>query len=383
MAIPDTKRLIRKTVSLGAIREKEIPRPHIGLAQIAPFLNVPTDDVIFSYLKDTSQETLAPARAQDAESRLRQNDTFLFGDGKASLIDWAYKNKYTASDVMNYRDDIEAAAALPQTSTGQISRSQTAADQFRKRVVRDDNSRKQGLDDRLEWLIMTGFDLGVITYNDGHVIFQTNFQRPAGQHQQAPASAVLWDAGVDHDPVGDIRAMNNYMFTTYGIKLRKALISTKAINTVWKSKFWTATLFPVGIVGTAAAPLNLDYLAPAWDEQAAIALLQRATGVTFQVYDSFYKTRAIGSTTITNQRFTSERDIIFYPDMADLAEIDNTEIGFAKTLTSPHPEGNWQAGFYEWEEEFTDPWMHVRGSGIKAFPIFPYLKYTYSMRVLS
>jgi hypothetical protein len=52
------------------------------------------------------------------------------------------------------------------------------------------------------------------------------------------------------------------------------------------------------------------------------------------------------------------------------------------TLTSPHPEGNWQPGYYEWEDEQRDPWMQVRGTGIKAFPVFPYMEYTYTMTVL-
>lgn len=385
MPLADTQRIIKKVTSLGTIREKPLPNEHIGISQIAPFLSVPTDDVIFNYIRETAQDTLAPARAQDAESRLRQSDSFLYGDGKASLIDWAHKNRYVVSDVMTYQDDLQQAAAAPLTTSGQPTRSSNAVAQFRARVARDDASRKKGLDDRLEWLIMTAFDTGVITYNDGKIIFQVDFQRPAGQFRQAPTggqSQTLWDAGVDHDPIGNIKAMNTFMFNTYGIRLRKALISTRILNTVMLSKYWNATLLPL-VGGTPSSPLALDYLAPmSWDEQAALALLAQRTGVQFQIYDGFYRTRPIGSTTATINRFTSDRDIFFYPDMADLAEIDNTELGFAKTLTSPHPEGNWQSGFYEWEDETTDPWMHVRGSGIKAFPVFPYLKYTYSMRVL-
>jgi hypothetical protein len=54
-------------------------------------------------------------------------------------------------------------------------------------------------------------------------------------------------------------------------------------------------------------------------------------------------------------------------------------LGFGKTLTSPHPEGNWQSGFYEWERETEDPWGTDRGTGIKAFPVFPYMQYTFTM----
>ena len=74
--------------------------------------------------------------------------------------------------------------------------------------------------------------------------------------------------------------------------------------------------------------------------------------------------------------------MILFPSTGDLGEIDDTQIGFAKTLTAPHPEGNWSSGFYEWEDETRDPWMHVKGSGVKAFPVFPYMEYTYSFDVL-
>ena len=97
-------RLVRKEVALGSIRERPIPGDHIGLNQIAPFLGVDSDDVIFEYIGNNIQETLAPARAEDAESELAQKDMFMGGEGRASIIDWALKDRYIASDVTRYRD---------------------------------------------------------------------------------------------------------------------------------------------------------------------------------------------------------------------------------------------------------------------------------------
>jgi hypothetical protein len=110
--------------------------------------------------------------------------------------------------------------------------------------------------------------------------------------------------------------------------------------------------------------------------------VEQATGITFTVYDGFWRSRPIGGQTFTRNRFTPDNQLILAPSEGDLGEIDDTEVGFAKTLTSPHPEGNWSSGYYEWEDETKDPWMHVRGSGIKAFPVFPYMEYTYTMTVL-
>jgi hypothetical protein len=174
--------------------------------------------------------------------------------------------------------------------------------------------------------------------------------------------------------------MQDTMYNLYGVRPSRAICSKKFLNTFWKSaKFTALTGLVVG--GTPSSPIDPNYLLPGWSPQAAISAVEAATGVTFQVYDSVYRTRPIGSTTWTNNRFTTESHVIFLPNEADMGEIDDTMIGFAKTLTSPHPEGEWSSGFYEWEDEKRDPWMHVRGSGIKAFPVFPYMEYTYSWNV--
>ena len=109
-------RLVRKEVSLGAIRELPVPEQRIGL-QIAPFHSVDTDDVIFDYIKGGLQEGLAPARAEDAEAELGQKDDLIYGSGRAAIIDWAFKDKYTASDVTRYRDDLRLAQLLEGANT--------------------------------------------------------------------------------------------------------------------------------------------------------------------------------------------------------------------------------------------------------------------------
>src|SRR5690242_13712552 len=173
-------RLVRKEVSLGSIREKLPPANHLGL-QIAPFLDVATDDVIFDYIKNNVQEGLAPARAEDAEAELAQKDEMTWGQGRAALIDWALKDKYTASDVTRYREDLllqQAAAGI----TSQLSLNfagRTAAD-FEARLARDEALRRRKLDNRIESLIMGGLADGTYAYNDGKIKFTVNYGRPAG-----------------------------------------------------------------------------------------------------------------------------------------------------------------------------------------------------------
>lgn len=372
-------RLVRKEVALGAVREIQPPQDHIGLAQIAPFLDVESDDVIFDYIKGGLQDGLSPARAEDAEAELSQKDDLTYTQGRAAIVDWSLKDKYTASDVTRYREGLflaqqvqGASGNLPLNFVGRTT------EDFEARLARHDRMRRRRLDNRLEWLIMQSVETGGITYNDGKIKFTVSYGRPGGQTNAAPASG-LYNT-TTFDPIGDINAMNDTMFATYGVRMRRAITSRRVLNTFWKSdRFVARTGLAVASGGTKIDP---NYLLEGWGPTAAQEVIERATGVQFIEYDSVYRSRPVGSTTWTNNRFLSDNKIYFLPDPADLSELDDTQIGFAKMLTSPHPEGDWQSGYYEWEDEKRDPWMHVRGTGLKAFPVFPYLEYSYTMTVL-
>lgn len=376
-------RLVRKEVSLGAIRERPVANNLIGL-QWAPFLDVAADDVIFDYIRGSLQEGLAPARAEDAEAELAQKDDLLFGSGRAALIDWSLKSKYTASDVTRYREALflqQQAQGVNSTQFPAFFNNQRQIDDFNSRVARDDASRKRRLDLRIEWLIMTALETGGIAYNDGKVKFTVDYGRPAGQTNAVPAGG-LWSS-TDCDPIGDLLGVKQYMRDTYGVELTRGLLSTRVVNNLWKSSRFLAAVGVPALGGTPSIPLDPNYLGLAgYNPAGALAIVEQATGINFTIYDAFWRSRAIGGTTWTNNRFFSDDKVLLAPTEGDLGEIDDTDIGFAKTLTSPHPEGNWTSGFYEWEDQTKDPWMHVRGSGVKAFPVFPYMEYTYTLDVL-
>ncbi len=376
-------RLVRKEVSLGALREKLPPTDHIGLAQIAPWLDVESDDVIFDYIGTHMQDGLAPARAEDAESELTQKDIFAYGQGRASVIDWAQKDRYTASEVTRYREDLLVQEGLAGLGTQlAFNYNGRAAAEFQSKVARDDAARRRRLDNRMEWLIMTGFVAGQIAYNDGKIIFSVNYGRPVDQTEVTPAGG-LWSLDTC-DPIGDILAERQKIYDRTGVKPTRGLISEEIVNNLWKSKRFLAAMGLPVVGGTPSSPLDPNYLGlSGYTPQGALAIVEQATGVKFTIYDSVYRTRALGSTTFTNVRFTDKRLVTLFPAEGDLGEIDDTKVGFAKTLTSPHPEGNWQSGWYEWEDTEKDPWQHVRGTGVKAFPVFPYLEYTSTLKVLA
>lgn len=375
-------RLVRKEVALGAIRDVQPRRELIGLREIAPFLDVATDDVIFDYIKGGFQDGLAPARAEDAEAELAQKDELLYGSGRAAVIDWSLKDKYTASDVTRYREGL----ILQQQAQGVLSQLQLNftgrhVEEFQRKLARHDALRRRKLDNRLEWLIMQAVENAGISYNDGKIKFTVSYGRPTNQHNQAPAGG-LWGTSAS-DPIGDILAMQDYMRTTHGVVPKRAFTSPRVLNSMWKSsRFLAAVGVPV-VGGTPSLTLDPNYLGLAgYNPEGAARIVEQATGIRFIPYEGSYRTRPIGSQTFTNNNFLSDNKVFFLPDEADLGEIDDTEIGFAKMLTAPHPEGEWASGFYEWEDEQRDPWVHVRGNGVKAFPVFPYMEFTYTMTVL-
>lgn len=390
-------RLVRREVALGVIRDIVPPQNHLIISTIAPFLEVPTDDVIFQYAQGYT-DGLVPARAEDAESELSQKDDTFLSEGRASLMDWAVKDHYTASDVNRYREwlmiqeQIRDNLVLPLTAN-------SATEGFQAKVARDTARRRRKIDNRLEWLGMTALETGGIAYNDGKVKFAVDFGRPTTQFI-GPGSTLVDPTGQgvpnvtlntsspiksdgSGDPITDFLNIQNWMYEVYGVRISRAITSRRFLSNLWASSKFTAR---AGLITNASStPVDLKYLVDGWSPSAAQALIEAATGIQFIEYDSVYRTRPVGSNTVTNNRFLSQNKIVFLPDDSDLAEFDDTQIGFAKTLTSPHPAGNWTAGYYEWEHDYgVDPWGHDFGTGIKAFPIFLHMDKTlvYTMSAL-
>ena len=385
-------RLIRKEVSLGQIREIEPPQTHLGL-QLVPWLDVPTDDVIFQYLTGDT-DGLAPARAEDAESELAQKDETSLQEGRASLIDWSLKDHYDPSDVNRYRELSRMIQAL---QSGTLPLYVTSAlEDWATKLANDARRRRRKLDNRIEWLIMSALSDSVIAYNDGRIKFSVDYGRPTTQKaghadndlnagtyaRAAVTNGVIDFSGTTHDPIGQFSTIQEFMFDTYQVRIDRVICSKKFLRRFVNSeKFAQRAGLGTAWEGGVAGPPDPLYLVDGWGPDAAVRVVENATGLSFIEYDSVYRTRLIGSNTVTNNRFFPENRILFLPNLQDLAEVDDTEIGFGRTLSSPHPEGNWVSGFYEWEKEDKDPWGTDRGNGVKAFPVFPHMEYTYALDV--
>lgn len=379
-------RLVRQETALGVVREIVPPENHIAL-QLFPFMEVPTDDVIFNYARGIT-DGLAPARAEDAESELAQKDDIFGGEGRASVIDWAVKDHYVASDVSRYREWLAVQEQMRDTQTLPLTVGSMVGE-FNARMARDTLRRRRKLDNRIEWLGMTSLNTGALAYNDGKIKFTVDWMRPAAQQAMTPGSNPFglgafggaWNTTVNNtsDPIGDITKIQNHAFNTYGVRITRALISRQGLNNLMNAAYFAQR---TGLVLNTTTLGDPRYLIDGWGPQAAIAIIQQQTGLTFIEYDSVYRTRSVGSTTVTLNRYVPENRVIFLPDEGDINEFDETGLGLGRFLTSPHPAGNWQPGFYEWEKEFpVDPWGLDAGTGIKTFPVFPHMDYTYTYDV--
>lgn len=383
-------RLVRQEVMLGTVREIVPPQNHIGL-QLFPFMEVPTDDVIFNYALGVT-DGLAPARAEDAESELAQKDDIFAGEGRASVIDWAVKDHYTSSDVSRYREWLRIQEQMRDTGVIPLTTQSMTAD-FAARVARDTVRRRRKLDNRLEWLIMTSLSTGSITYNDGKIKFTVPWGRPANQILTlgtstgvgaTPASyplGGLWSATTS-DPIKDITSIQQHCYDVYGVRITRAIASRRILNSILNSdRFAARSGLVVG--GTPNSTIDPKYLIDGWGPNAAQAIVEQQTGLSFIEYDAVYRTRAVGATTPTVTRFIPDDTIVFLPEESDITEFDDTGLGLGRVLTSPHPAGNWTPGFYAWEKEFgQDPWGMDAGTGIKAFPVFPHMEKTYTLKVV-
>ena len=379
-------RLVRQETALGVVREIVPPENHIAL-QLFPFMDVPTDDVIFEYARGIT-DGLAPARAEDAESELAQKDDIFGGEARASVIDWAVKDHYVASDVSRYRDWLTIMEQMRDAQVLNLTVNSMTSE-FSTKMARDTLRRRRRLDNRIEQLGMTSLSGGVLSYNDGKIKFSVDWGRPTAQSAMAPTTNPLgmgafgsaWNGTANNssDPIGDITKIQQHAWNVYGVKITRALISRQGLNNIMNSALFaqrTGLVLNPGVTPTMGDP---RYLIDGWGPNAAIAIVQQQTGLTFVEYDSVYRTRNIGSTAVTLNRYVPENRVIFLPEESDINEFDETGLGLGRFLTSPHPAGNWTSGFYEWEKEFgVDPWGLDAGTGIKTFPVFPHMDKTYT-----
>jgi hypothetical protein len=358
------RRLVQKDVMLGVLREMEPPQEHIG-ERFLPMQEVANDDVIWDAVKGMTSG-LAPARAMDAEAEIAVRDEVI-GTGKASIIDWSVKDRWNASDVARYREVTEFAGAdaLPRSV-------QAITADWQAKMARATLKRRRQLDNRLEWLRWRAIQDN-LSYNDGKVSFATTYGIPSDQKAVVPS--VTWNNYSTSDPIGNLMAWKELVRNRTGVELREAVVSRKVLY---------AAMLNANFAQLWAGANPFYQLNNSFGLQQATERLQQATDINFTVFDASYRTRAFGSTTITNTRFTDERDIYLFPGSDEITSYSggNNGLGLGNVLTSPHPEGNWASGFYEWEQERRDPWGLDQGSGIKAFPVLWAPEILFSARVL-
>ncbi|AKC02747.1 major capsid protein [Gordonia phage Gmala1] len=370
------KELMARRVHLGIVRELTPPEGNIGL-NFVPFMDVEADDVIMDYLRGTGSG-LAPAVSPDAEAELFQDSDDVTGQIKASIMDWRLKSRYSATDIHQYfeakqvlEDAAKNGTTIPTTTLGSLTK------KIDNKVARDTVRRKQALDNRIEWLIMKGLVDARIQYDDGKIKFDVDFKRPAGNVKVDGVGGVDLDYSSDtHDPINQIIAQKQAAFDDHGVDLSRMLVSRKFANSLFKSsKFMPRTGF------APSAGVDPKYVLEGWGPKAAIDIIQRECDVELIINDNVFRQRNPLTGVIQNVRYQPENEVLFLPNEAQIAAYDDTELGFGKILTSPHPMNDFNPGWYAWETETTDPWVRFVGTGIKAFPVLPHMELTYKWTV--
>ena len=371
----DYDRIVRKEASLGFIRQLAPPEDHLW-PKLIPMMDVPTDDFVFDYIEPDITSGLASARAQDAESELVQHDFWAGGQGRASIMDWANKDTYSDTAVVHYRDAQAIAQAMNASGAQLPTTVAQNVNHLPTKIARHARQRVQRFHNRFEEIFTKSLVNSEYTYNDGRMGFTIPWGRPAGQTDQTPESGTY--AADTHDPVNDFLAVGQYMFDTHGITIDRVIGSRKALSSFYKSsKFRLLTGFAPG-AGVGESDMN--YLVKGWGPRAAMEFVAEQTGITPIVHDSVYRTRNADGT-VTATRYLPEDTLIFLPAASSISEIDSTGLGFGRVCTAPHIEGNMQSGFYEWEQLQRDPWQLTVGTGIKAFPVLPYMHFTYTLKL--
>jgi hypothetical protein len=301
------------------------------------------------------------------------------------VIDWSLKDHYDASDVNRARSFQRIAEAMQAGTLPMLVTS--ALQDWNTKVANDRKLRRRKLDNRREWLIINAIFNNQIVYNDGKIKFTVAYDRPANQSggnaafDLAPAGITdgTWDiSGVTFDPIRTFTELSQWFYDTYGVRLGSVIGGKKIFNRFWSSEKFSqrAGLGAAYTAAGAAVAPDLLYSTAGWSPSAARQVVEQTCDITFKEYDAVYRTRAQGSNTVNVNRFSQANRLVLLPKMEDMAEIATTELGFGKTLTSPHPEGNWTSGYYEWEQSTKDPWGQDVGNGVKMFPVFPHLQYT-------
>lgn len=371
----DYDRIVRKEASLGFIRQLQPPEDHLW-PTLTPLMDVPTDDFVFDYVEPDITSGLVPARAQDAESELAQHDFFAGGQGRASVIDWAVKDTYSATDVVNYRDAQNIVNTLSASSAQVPTTVSANANDLPAKMARHAAKRVRKIHNRFENIVTESLVTGKYEYSDGRMSFAVDWGRPANQQDVTPESGSY--AGDAHDPINDWLAVQQYMFDNFGVTVDRVIGSRKAFSSFYKSSKFR--LLTGHAPGAGVGNDDMSYLMPGWGPRAAVNFVEEQTGIKPIIHDSVYRVRNADGT-VTATRYLPEDRLIFLPSAASITDIDSTPLGFGKICTSPHIEGGMTAGFYEWEQNQVDPWQLSAGTGIKAFPVLPHMDMTYTLKL--
>ena len=325
--------LMDKKTMLEVVREL-LPSDDFVGTTILPMKDEATEKVMADLILTNSG--IANYRAADAEAELKGKD--ILQQIILEIADIAKKERFNTTDVQAIRE----AGELPVLDDAPTLIAQIGA-QARVKFRESLEELRRQCDNRIEWHSIQAL-LGTISVTSP-VVFSVDFGIPSTQTGLTPT--VQWDTTATSTPSDDLVAWQETVNDATGVVPDGCLMSRKALLYASKAAAFRDVVKQAG-----------EFL---FSIKQVKSLLQDHTGLAISIYDAMYHTRA-STGTLTSTRMLDYHKIILYPSNLPTP-------GLGRNLTCPHPHGNYQPGFYTWDDTKKDPWGYEVGVGIKCFPV--------------
>lgn len=325
--------LYSQTALLGAIRDLS-PKSELLYPTICPLKEVGSLQVIVDRVRPVTG--IAQKRSPDAEASLAPKDAYK--TDMLTLADWAIKERFSMNDVAYYRE----VANLPVESNPVAN---SLATTFRAKKDAAPTKLRNYLDNRLEWLAINTYRNNLSEYGI------TTVGIPADQYNVHPSND--WNDLTNGNPLGDIDTWKELVRDRTGATLATCIMSSRVFQYLKQNTRFAQTF----------SGQNPMYDWRIWNNDAVKSFFKDQTEMDLIIYDGMYETKNLTTQVVTSTRFLPRNEVIFLPKA-----VSNEFSYLAAMLTAPHMQGNWQPGFYAWQEEKNDPPIYIVGAGIQAFP---------------
>ena len=305
---------------------------YIG-SEILPLEPVPGLKTMWDII--TKDAKLAPFVAINAESPLA--DKAGLERAFHELADVRIKERLDEDELISLRMPGE-----PDVVTGLAATQRASAE---RHIRRTSDRMAAQVNARVEWMRWQALQSGVISYDDGKVIFSVDFGIPAGQIITLTGTD-RWSTTASADPLADIATWVEALRLATGRAPTRMYVGANVPGYLVANSSIRTLLTGTESVKQLLNPANI------------LNFVGSLVGLTIQRYDTTYQ-----NTAGTDTRFLGANQVILMPEPM---QADGEVLG--DMATGPAKGNNFEPGMYAWVKEEEDPWATFVGAGIHAFP---------------